>query len=215
MDFMGIKRQEIIEKEAERERLKEEQRKAEEEKKRNDDEMAQRKAFQEALEAARAEGKAEAEEKLKAPRATEKERGERWGSGKARIVNISLLDNTGKKKNAFKTGDDLTVHVDYIVNETIKNAVFGIGVFRVDEVHVYGTNTRIDHVEPFDLTKDGSFDIEIKDIPLIPGEYTIDLALEEGAGIAIDYYTKAMKIQIYSDFSDVGVCRISHKWSIL
>ena len=222
LDFMGVKRQESIEKEAERERLKEQKRLEEEERLKKEQEQREaeqrekdrQKAFQDAINAAREEGRAEAEKaaKQKKPKATEKDRGERWGSGKARIVNIYFKNMDGQKKNAFKTGDSFKIHVDYEVNETVRDAVFGIGFFRVDDVHVYGTNTRIDRIDKFDLTEDGWFEVLIKDINLIPGEYTMDFALEEGAGIAIDYYTKAAKLQMFSDIGDVGVCRLNHEW---
>ena len=211
LDFMGVKRQEIIEKEAERQRQKEAEKREEE--------------IRAAIARAREEGKAEAEaaaeaaakaaeEEAKKNRPTEKDRGERWGNGKARISRISFQDMEGKGKNAFKTGEDLQIRVDYEVREPVHDAVFGIGVFRVDELHIYGTNTRIDFMDRFDLEKDGSFTITIKGLCLLPAEYTFDFALEEGVGTAVDYYTKAATIQVYSEIGDVGICRLAHSWTL-
>lgn len=230
LDFMGVKRQEIIEKEAERQRQKEAEKREEEERIAREKEAAEQEKrrqeeIQAAIAAAKAEGKAEAEaaaqatiqsleEEVKKNKVTEKDRGERWGSGKARITGITITDMEGKKKNAFRTGDDLQIHVDYEVRETVHDAVFGIGVFRVDELHAYGTNTRIDRMDPFDLTENGSFTITIRGLCLLPAEYTFDFALEEGLGIAIDYYTKAASIQVFSEFGDVGLCRLAHEWTM-
>ena len=49
---------------------------------------------------------------------------------------------------------------------------------------------------------------------LLPGSYTLDLALEKGIGVPIDYFTKAKKFEVYTRLEDVGVTRIRHRWEI-
>ena len=219
LDYMGTKRQAILEKEAERKQAREAEKRAEEERKAREQAAAEQERRREeeiraAIEAAHAAGRAEAEAEAAAKqyKPTEKDRGERWGSGKARITQIHLLDSEGNKKNAFRTGEEMRIRVEYEVREPVKDAVFGIGIFRTDEVHVYGTNTRIDRLEEFDLTESGSFEFRIGELSLIPADYTFDFALEEGAGIAIDYYTKAASVSVYSELSDVGLYRPQHQW---
>ena len=160
LDYMGTKRQAILEKEAERKQAREAEKRAEEERKAREQAAAEQERRREeeiraAIEAAHAAGRAEAEAEAAAKqyKPTEKDRGERWGSGKARITQIHLLDSEGNKKNAFRTGEEMRIRVEYEVREPVKDAVFGIGIFRTDEVHVYGTNTRIDRLEEFDLTE--------------------------------------------------------------
>ena len=138
----------------------------------------------------------------------------RWGNKKARITGISIKDKAGKICNTFKTGEAFCLEINYKVKEKIENAVFGIGIFRSDGVQCYGTNTRIEKFEEFDLVKDGKVEIYFKGVELLPGEYNLDIAIESGQGIPVDYYTKACSIQIYSVIGDVGICRIEHTWNI-
>lgn len=138
----------------------------------------------------------------------------RWGNGKARISKISILDIDGQERTVFKTGEDIVFQIDYNVNDKVENAVVGIGIFRSDGLQCYGTNTRIDKMQEYDIIQRGAVTLKLKNVNLLPGEYYIDFALEEDLGIPVDYYTRACKIDIYSEYDDVGVCRIEHSWDI-
>lgn len=142
------------------------------------------------------------------------EKKRRWGNGKARISKISILDIDGQERTVFKMGEDIVFQLDYNVNEKVENAVVGIGIFRSDGLQCYGTNTRIDKMQEYDITQNGAVTLKLKNVNLLPGEYYIDFALEEDLGIPVDYYTRACKIDIYSEYDDVGVCRIEHSWDI-
>lgn len=136
----------------------------------------------------------------------------RWGNGKARIVQIDLIDRDGKAKGVFETGSDVIIKIRYKTNDCVRNAVIGIGIFRNDGTNCYGTNTRIDGVEKFDLEGNGQIKVLLKSVGLLPGEYLIDLAIESDDGVPVDYYKEALKIEFYSKRTDIGVTRIEHEW---
>lgn len=136
----------------------------------------------------------------------------RWGNGLARITQADMFDKDGHKCEAFQTGDKLEIRVHYEVKSKVEDAVLGIGIFRSDGVQCYGTNTSIERFERFDLANSGEYVFKVHQLELLPGEYFIDLTLEQGMGIPVDYYTKVLCMNVYSDFSDVGVCRVTHTW---
>ncbi len=138
----------------------------------------------------------------------------RWGSGKARIRKIRITTADGSPQTAFRTGQKIIFRLDYTVKEKISDAVFGIGIFNRDGVQCYGTNTRIDKLARFDLTKSGSVEIALDDVELLAGEYLIDFAIETGEGIPVDYYREACKIEMLASLGDVGVVRIPHSWKL-
>ncbi len=136
----------------------------------------------------------------------------RWGNGFARIEKITLLDSEGNENTAFISDSGMTIRIKYHVFQEVKDAIFGIGIFRVDGVHCYGTNTRLDMIDHFDLTEDGTVDFVIDKLLLLPGKYTLDVAIESGVDSAVDYYTKAKVFETFAKINDVGVSRISHTW---
>lgn len=138
----------------------------------------------------------------------------RWGSGKARMTSVKACAPDGKAQRVFKTGEKIIIGIDYEVKEKIESAVFGIGIFNSDGVQCYGTNTRIDKLDEFSLEKSGHAEIVLDEMNLLSGEYLIDLAIEEGEGIPVDYYREALKIEMISQTGDVGIARIGHSWKI-
>lgn len=189
LDYMGQKRESTAAKEAERLAVKEEVVLSEE--KEQSEETSEKSISQD-----------------------EEQDSKRWGNGKARITRIELFNKEGVKKTVFETGTDITVKLHYKINEKVDDAVIGIGIFRSDGVQCYGTNTRIDKLEEYSLEKDGMVELRLKEVMLMPGQYTLDFAIESEVGIPVDYYREAMKVEFYSVKDDVGLIRIKHEWKI-
>jgi len=136
----------------------------------------------------------------------------RWGSQDATITSISIRNDEGKETRLFRTGDNIEIELKYQLNKPVKDAVFGIGIFNRAGVQCYGTNTRIDRLEEFNIENSGSFKLKLSSVNLLPGEYLLDFAIEMGQGIPVDYYREAAVIEFISNIGDVGVTRIEHSW---
>jgi len=182
LNYMGEQRQVIAEKEAERQKDK----------------------------SSDSKGTKISQEKVEKDK-SEKEKN-RWGNGNARIRNIVMLNSKMEEQQVFATGDDMVLRLEYNVKENVKDAVFGIGIFRGDGLQCYGTNTRIDKQDVFDLTESGMLQLNLKNIGLLPAEYVVDIAIESEIGIPVDYFKVATSFEVYSNIDDVGVVRIAHEW---
>lgn len=213
LDFMGQKRQEIAQHEAERQAEK----KKEEEKQAAETVETENISDNETdTEDTNKIDNKDVDVDLKTISTEEaiKNNKKRWGNGMARIQQIELLGENGKEQQIFETGKDMTIRLHYHIEKPVEDAVIGIGIFRTDGVHVYGVNTRIDKLEEYQLEKDGTVDVLLKHVNLMPGQYTLDLAIESGLGIPVDYYREAKTIEFYSTKEDVGLARIDHEWGI-
>ena len=176
-------------------------------------ELAEQAAAQQAEEAAKPAPEAEAPEAVSEPEEPEEVK-KRWGNGNARISAIHVLTKDGQKQRVFRTGDAVRIRVDYRVKKPVEDAVFGIGIFNRDGVQCYGTNTHIDKLPQFRLTESGTAEISLHEVNLLPGEYLIDIAIESGDGIPVDYYREACRIEMISPIGDVGIARIGHEWTV-
>lgn len=195
LDFMGRKREMIAEKEAARQDNKE------------------KKA--ETTEKDRAEHSETKKEEIKENVSNTEEittEKTRWGNGKAKIKSVKIMDSSRKEKRIFRSGEDILFRYEYEVDSVVKDAVFGIGIFRNDGVDCFGTNTRLDKIKSFDLTESGSIEIVLKNVNLLNGIYTLDFAIESDMGIAVDFWKKAKEIEIYSVTDEVGIVRFDHEW---
>ncbi|MCI8773028.1 MAG: ABC transporter ATP-binding protein [Lachnospiraceae bacterium] len=138
----------------------------------------------------------------------------RWGNGDAVISEIKLLDKDGKEATSFWTDDPVTIQFNYDVKKRVENAVFGIGLFRSDGLSCYGTNTEIDKIPNFSLTKSGMVRFQMEAMTLLPGDYVLEVALVTDVGIPVDYFTNAKKFKVYAKLDDIGIARMKHKWEI-
>lgn len=145
---------------------------------------------------------------------SEEQEGKRWGSGEVRIKKVRSFASDGSEQNTFRTGEDIRLSIDYTVKKPVKDAVFGFGVFDMNGVQCYGTNTRIDKQPDITISDSGTAEILLKNVELLAGEYNIDIAIEQGEGIPIDYFRQAYRIQMISAMGDVGVSRIEHTWKL-
>ena len=183
LDFMGQKRQEMVEeaerKEAEKQELEQEEITVEE---------------------------AEAKE--------EEKEAKRWGNGRARFREIYMSGTKRDKQSVFETEERVCIHMKYKLKQKVEDAVFGIGIFRDDGIQCYGTNTRIEQFERFDLTSDGEVIVNLERLALLPGRYTLDVAIESDMATPVDYYKAAYTFEVYSSVTDVGVFRIEHNWEV-
>lgn len=187
LDYMGEQRQAIAEKELRRQ----------EEKAQKSEQKGKEKQETKKSSAEQAEG-------------TKK----RWGNGKAVIEKITLLKANAQPGISFKTGDQIKIRIDYSVKEPVRDALFGIGIFRVDGVHCYGTNTKIDQLEEFDLKEDGTVYFSVDSLHLLQGSYSLDVAIESDVGTPVDYFREACRFDMFSSMQDVGVSRVEHKWEM-
>lgn len=179
--------------------------------------MGEKRDEQQKKEKAKAEEKKAQEEAQKQEQeqeVSENAKIKRWGNGDARIIKVTMLDGDNKEKNVFHVGRDIKIKIDYRVEKTVKDAVFGIGIFRADGVNCYGTNTRIDRFDKFNLTHDGTLEITMNNVGLLPGKYLVDLAIECGEGIPVDYYKEACSFDTYSPRGDIGIVRINQTWKM-
>lgn len=62
------------------------------------------------------------------------------------------------------------------------------------------------------LSEDGEVKFEIEKLPLLPGKYMIDAAIEYKLGMPVDYCRQVASIEVYSEISDVGIMRMEHQW---
>lgn len=141
-------------------------------------------------------------------------KGEHSGDARAVFVQKALLDSDGNEKYTFETGESFKMELSYKLRQKIEDVVFGFGIFRGDGLWVHGTNTRIDRFSNFDIDKDGGYNVTFNNVNLIPGKYWIDITIEYGDGIPVDYYRHAIEFNVVSHLTDVGVVRFDHEWEL-
>lgn len=139
-------------------------------------------------------------------------KGKRWGNREAEITSVMFLDNEGKERYIYHTGEGLTIYIQYKAHKPIEKPVCGIAIIRNDGVLCYGTNTGVENIKINEFRGTGDLTITIKNFNLIEGQYYIDVAIHTKEGIAYDYHSQLYQIAVKSGKKDVGVFRPEYEW---
>lgn len=91
---------------------------------------------------------------------------------------------------------------------------YGVKINRIDGVYVYGTDTRIDKFKNFEIKQDGTVSLTFKDMPIIKGQYYLDISIEYSEGLPEDYLKHAAKFEIVSSLEDMGIALVEHDWDV-
>ena len=138
---------------------------------------------------------------------------ERVGSKEIEFVDVELLNVNGEKCNSFPCKENMVIRMHYHRNVESLDAVFGIGIFREDGVHCYGTNFLIEEGKMVETKQDGVIEVEITDNCLLPGNYLLDVATHAEDGTQYDDIRRVLRFEITSIGKiDIGVCRLESKW---
>lgn len=104
-------------------------------------------------------------------------RGYRSGSGEALIDRVELLGPDSRPTRRVRTGDRVVFRMHYTTQEPIDQPVFGVGLFRIDGVHVTGPNSKDGGVVPEKIDGTGYVDFTIDRLLLLPGTYDSNFSL--------------------------------------
>ncbi len=136
----------------------------------------------------------------------------RWGSGEVKISEVKVFNKKGENQKIFETGEDIRFVIDYKVRDKIEDAVLGVGIYKDDGLNIFGTNTRIEKYKNFDISKDGSYEITLKNTKLLSGKYVVGFSIEQGDGLPIDYWKTACEIEIVNNTRRVGTFDLEQEW---
>lgn len=143
--------------------------------------------------------------------------GQREGTKEVIIKSIQALNRWGFKIDKIKCGQNLIVRVNFTAEEEINNFHFGVAIFREDGVYCYGANTKFDALPIDKISKgDGYFEIEYKELLLMPGIYYLSVAIwDENEIFAYDYHKCRCKLEVVGNPVFGQLLSLPCRWSSL
>ncbi len=137
----------------------------------------------------------------------------RWGTREIEITRVTILDDTGRERYIFQTGEAVSIKIDFIAHELIKQPVFGIGFHLSDGTWCYGTNTHLEKVFIRDVQGSGSVTVRFPHLNFIENTYLLSVAIHAPDEKPYDYHNKSYKIAFRSLIKDAGIFRLDHEWN--
>jgi len=137
----------------------------------------------------------------------------RWGSREIEITEVTLLDHAGEPSFVFHSGEAMSVRVSVTAHAPTTDFVFGIGLFNVEGVCCYGTNTYLEEMTPVSIEGSVQATFEVERLDLVEGTYKLDVAVHKRDGYPYDYHRLLYTFRVKSRTHDAGIYRPPHRWS--
>ena len=100
----------------------------------------------------------------------------RWGSREIEIPRVSLLGGDDQPVTTVRTGDTLTIALQYHAAHRVSRPVFGLAVYHEDGTHLTGPNTRTGNLAIPAVEGEGEVRYTIAHLPLLPGRYVVSVS---------------------------------------
>jgi len=109
-----------------------------------------------------------------------------------------------------RSGAPFEIRLAYSAAEE-RDCVFGVLIYRDDGVSVFGTNTKIDAM-PVWARRSGRVSFCVDALPLLPGQYELDVAASSPELHAYDYHSKRYSFRVVGEAGEMGTARLAHRW---
>jgi lipopolysaccharide transport system ATP-binding protein len=143
------------------------------------------------------------------------DQGWRHGTQEAEICAVELLGAADRPQELFYTGEPLTVRMHYDAHVRLERPQFGLAIYHASGIHITGPNNNfagypIDYIEGR-----GTVDYTIAQLPLLPGQYRLTVALHDSTGsITYDHHEQQYDFTVRSHAlqSSYGLVEIPACW---
>jgi hypothetical protein len=136
----------------------------------------------------------------------------RWGSREGEITSVDLIGEDGQPAHVFFSGERVEIRLGLRAVTPLADFVVGIGIFNLDGVCAFGTNTNIEELKGERLDGDGTVSFHVDGLDLVAGTYKLDVALHKLDGFPYDYHRLLYSFRVKSRTQDAGIYRPRHSW---
>ena len=146
----------------------------------------------------------------------EGELGQRWGSGEAQIVGVTLRDATGQATELLTSLEPATVKIDLTAHMPIQDTVVTLRIDTLSGHPVWGSSTRRNGKAMGLLDGPASVEVAISSLPLLEGVYDLTVAVTDHTEMhPYDHWEKRVRFEVrqYKAY-DLGTVHFPSEWSI-
>ncbi|MFQ6081886.1 MAG: ABC transporter ATP-binding protein [Candidatus Aminicenantia bacterium] len=143
----------------------------------------------------------------------EEKREKRWGKREIEIKSVKIRGLKGEEKFVFSPDEGMIIEMEVEAKRTMKDFVFGVGIFNSEGVCCFGTNTNLEDYKPIFFQGKGKVTFKINKLNFINGTYYLDVAAHKKDGYPYDYHKSLYSFAITSRNKSIGIYYPPHSWN--
>jgi ABC-type methionine transport system ATPase subunit len=140
----------------------------------------------------------------------------RRGDGRAEVVRVETIGETGKPTMVWRSGERAVVKVAVRFREAVADPVVGIMIRTRIGLNVYGTNTELEQLKLGPCNAGTTLDLAFAFwCELCPSEYTLTVASHDPDGVWHDWLEDAVAFSVSDGRYTAGVANLRAQVSLL
>ncbi|HLH17292.1 MAG TPA: Wzt carbohydrate-binding domain-containing protein, partial [Bryobacteraceae bacterium] len=133
----------------------------------------------------------------------------RHGDGTSEILGVDILNRKGESVASVASGEEVTVRVRSRFHRAQKDPMVGILIRTRIGMDVYGTNTRIEHVDLGEVQPGDELEVDFRIACwLTPQQYTLTVATQGPDGSSHDWLDDAVAFEVVDTRMAAGVANL-------
>jgi len=134
----------------------------------------------------------------------------RHGDRSAEILDVELLNAAHKPIEVVESGEPVLLRVRAMFHDEVEEAVFGFLLRNRHGIHLYGTNTELQHMNLGALRRGEVVEVTFAfNCWLAPDTYSATVGLHSPAGISFDWLDGALFFQVMSTVAMEGFANLN------
>ncbi|MFO7537228.1 MAG: ABC transporter ATP-binding protein [Chloroflexota bacterium] len=122
---------------------------------------------------------------------------ERWGSREVEITAVRFLNAAGEEQTLFRTGEALTIEMEYLAHQPLREPEFGLAIYHQNGAQVNGPNSRLAHLAIGTIEGQGTVRYHVERLLLLPARYEVTVAIHDSRLThAYDYHKQAYQFRV-------------------
>jgi ABC-2 type transport system ATP-binding protein len=142
-------------------------------------------------------------------RVRERQSGLRAAASIAQVESVKLCDGAGQPLSTLHPGEPMSVHIAVRAASRLDDWILGFGIETSFGTSVYGTNTRMLDIVMPSFSGARTFQIQLPQVWLGEGSYTVHGAIAEQSGVEIDRMKEAATFTVQSDGRGLGTLYVA------
>ena len=136
----------------------------------------------------------------------------RHGDGSSEILEVTLLDEIGLARGVVSSGERVTIRVRTAIRGQRVEPMVGILIRNRIGMEIYGTNTKIEHIDLGPFQPGDELDIDFQfECWLTPQQYTVTVATQYADGSSHDWLDDVIAFEVISSRQAAGVADLRAK----
>jgi hypothetical protein len=134
----------------------------------------------------------------------------RHGDGASHIVDVRVMNQSGQSSRAFRPGEKMVIQVRAVFHQRLANPIVGILIRNRIGMDVFGTNTRLEHIDLGKFEPGETAEVEFElDCLLSRQEYTLTVATQYWNGLSQDWLNDVLDFQVVDSKDVAGVLNLN------